>query len=136
MKVLIAEDNELVRGAAVEYLTRDGHTVLEATRGYEAVKMAREHRPEVIILDGLMPDMHGFEIARFIRGLADSYEPRIILMTAIHKGSQDRSEAKLRYGIDHYLIKPLTYAGVRSAVVGDDADLTFHVDEAAVAQFG
>lgn len=128
MKVLVAEDNNRVRATAVEHLTAHGHSVIEAARGFEAVKMAGEHRPEVIILDGLMPDMHGFEVARFIRAMDSEYQPRIILMTAIYKNNHYQNEAKLRYGIDRYLIKPVTAEKLQEAVVGDYEWLAFNVD--------
>lgn len=130
MKVLVAEDNNSVRACAVEYLTRTGHTVVEASRGFEAIKMVGEHRPDVIVLDGLMPDMHGFEVARFIRSMDAGYSPRIVLMTAIYKSNQYQSEAKLRYGINHYIIKPLTEEKVLEAVTGTDDYLPFNVGDA------
>lgn len=95
--------------------------------------MAGEHRPDVIVLDGLMPDMHGFEVARFNRAMDPGYNPRIIFMTAIYKNNQYESEAKLRYGIDRYLIKPLTHAKLQVALVGEHETMPFNVEETPAA---
>jgi DNA-binding response OmpR family regulator len=86
-----------------------------ASSGYEALRIASEARPDLILLDGLLPEMHGFEIARFIRHIDGDYHPHIAIMTAIYKHTRYQNEAKLQYGIDDYLIKPLganTVAGL------------------------
>ena len=51
--------------------------------------------------------MHGFEIARFIRRIDVNYHPHIAIMTAIYKHTRYQNEARLKYGIDDYLIKPV-----------------------------
>lgn len=130
MKVLVAEDNNTVRACAVEYLTRTGHTVLEATRGFDAVRMVSEHRPDVVVLDGLMPDMHGFEVTRLIRSVDSEYSPRIVLMSAIYRSRQYQNDAKLRYGVDRYVSKPLTEGKMLEAVTGTCEWLAFNVDDA------
>jgi DNA-binding response OmpR family regulator len=69
--------------------------------------VAGEKRPGLILLDGLLPEMHGFEIARFIRRIDADYRPHIAIMTAIYKHTRYQNEARLKYGIDDYLIKPV-----------------------------
>ena len=58
-------------------------------------------------LDGLLPQMHGFEIARFVRRIDRGYRPHIAMMTAIYKNVRYQNEARLKYGIDDYILKPL-----------------------------
>ncbi|HEY6843883.1 MAG TPA: response regulator [Thermoanaerobaculia bacterium] len=121
MRVLIAEDEKKTRAMLVEMLRGLGCEIVEAGSGYEAVKLVQEHRPEVLLLDGLLPEMHGFEIARFVRSMAPEYRPRIVIITAVYKSQRYQSEAKLQFGVDHYLLKPVTKEAVTEAVFGPDS---------------
>ncbi|HSP16386.1 MAG TPA: response regulator [Thermoanaerobaculia bacterium] len=110
---LVAEDSAKVRAQLVGLLHSLGVTAIEASGGLEALKLATEHRPRLILLDGLLPEMHGFEIARHIRQLDADYHPRIVIITAVYKQTQYQNEARLKYGIDDYLIKPVTVDSLR-----------------------
>jgi len=105
--VLIAEDADKLRDALIEQLHRFNISPRVAKRGYEVLKLVEQFRPEVLLLDGLLPDMHGFEIARFVRHLDSAYRPRIAIVTAIYKHIRYQNEARLKYGIDDYLVKPV-----------------------------
>ena len=104
---LIVDDDRLVRAHLHEHLGNNGFQALEAKTAYEAIQAAAIHRPPLILLDGLLPQMHGFEVARMINALDGGYQPRIVLMTAIYKHIRYRNEAKLKYGITDYLVKPV-----------------------------
>ncbi|HKS24988.1 MAG TPA: response regulator [Thermoanaerobaculia bacterium] len=114
--VLIAEDEKKQRWTLIQQLDALGIVPLTASGGYEAIRIAAEERPELILLDGLLPEMHGFEVARFIRQLDREYRPHIAIMTAIYKHVRYQNEARLKYGIDEYLIKPLQPASLASLV--------------------
>ena len=118
MQVLIAEDEKKTRALLVGMLQSLGCETVEAATGFEAIKVVQEHHPEVLLLDGLLPEMHGFEIARFVRSMAPSYRPRIVIVTAVYKSQKYQNEAKLQFGVDHYLIKPVTKEAVTEAVFG------------------
>jgi DNA-binding response OmpR family regulator len=105
--VLIAEDERKLRWWLIEQFSTMNIVPLIASSGYEAIKIAAESRPDVVLLDGLLPEMHGFEIARFIRRIDADYRPHIALMTAIYKSVRYQNEARLKYGIDDYMLKPL-----------------------------
>lgn len=106
--VLIVEDERKLRWSLIEQF-RAMHIApfTASSSGFEAIRVASESRPDLILLDGLLPEMHGFEIARFIRHIDPDYRPHIAIMTAIYKHTRYQNEAKLQYGIDDYLIKPL-----------------------------
>ena len=106
-RVLIVEDERKLRGWLIDQFLALGVVPLVAESGYEAIRIAGEGRPAVILLDGLLPQMHGFEISRFIRRLDANYRPHIVMMTAIYKSIRYQNEARLKYGIDDYLVKPL-----------------------------
>jgi DNA-binding response OmpR family regulator len=113
--VLIVEDERKLRWSLIEQFQAMQIAPFTASSGYEALRIASEARPDLILLDGLLPEMHGFEIARFIRHIDADYHPHIAIMTAIYKHTRYQNEAKLQYGIDDYLIKPLganTVAGL------------------------
>lgn len=105
--VLIVEDERQLRWSLIEQFRTMHIDPLTASSGFEAIRIAGESRPDLILLDGLLPEMHGFEIARFIRRIDDTYRPHIAIMTAIYKHTRYQNEAKLKYGIDDYLIKPV-----------------------------
>jgi CheY-like chemotaxis protein len=121
-RVLIAEDEKKTRAMLADMLRSLDCEIFEAASGYEAVKIVQENKPDVLLLDGLLPEMHGFEIARFVRSLAPEYRPRIVIITAVYKSQRYQSEAKLQFGVDHYLVKPVTKEAVVAAVFGPDPE--------------
>lgn len=123
LKVLIVEDDRKLRERLVEQFAAMGIVPIEATAGYSAVQIANSYRPDLIILDGLLPEMHGFEVARFIRRLDVSYRPHIAMITAIYKNVRYHNEARLKYGVDDYLIKPATDASLASIVAKVEAQV-------------
>jgi len=118
MRVMIAEDEKKTRAMLVDILQSLGCETVEAATGFEAIKLVQEQHPEVLLLDGLLPEMHGFEIARFVRSLAPEYRPRIVIITAVYKSQKYQNEAKLQFGVDHYLIKPVEKDDVAEAIFG------------------
>src|SRR3954447_9105247 len=105
--VLIVEDELKLRWSLIDQFRAMGIHALTASSGYEAIRVAGECRPNLTLLDGLLPEMHGFEIARFIRRIDANYRPHIAIMMAIYKHTRYQNEARLKYGIDDYLIKPV-----------------------------
>jgi CheY-like chemotaxis protein len=116
LRILVAEDERKPREFLAALIERAGCDTTTAAGGFEAVRVAQERRPQVILLDGLLPEMHGFEVARFVRGIDPSYRPRIVLVTAVYKHSRYQTEAKLRYGVDQYLVKPVTREQIANVI--------------------
>jgi two-component system alkaline phosphatase synthesis response regulator PhoP len=102
-KVLVVDDDintvELVR----LYLSRDGHRVITASEGIEALRLAREGHPDLIVLDLMLPGMNGLDICRTLR--AESDVP-IIMLTA--KTTEEDRLAGLGLGADDYVTKPFS----------------------------
>jgi DNA-binding response OmpR family regulator len=107
LTVLIVEDERKMRWRLIDQVQRLGVEPLYASTGFEAIRVAGTMKPQLILLDGLLPEMHGFEVSRMIRCLDARYRPRIVLMTGIYKSVRYHNEARLKYGIDEYVIKPL-----------------------------
>lgn len=102
-RVLVVDDEppiiDLVRG----YLEREGYAVLAATDGPAAVAAVRADRPDVVILDLMLPGLDGIEVCRQIRTFSDAY----VLMLTARSEEIDRVVG-LSVGADDYLVKPFS----------------------------
>ena len=99
--ILIAEDDADIRALLRLYLEGDGFRVLEAEDGNAALVLAREHAPDMAILDIMMPGMNGFELTRALRKYS---EIPILILSA---KSQDNDKILgLNLGADDYIAKP------------------------------
>ena len=99
--ILIAEDDADNRALLRLYLEGDGFRVLEAENGTAALTLAREHAPDMAILDIMMPGMNGFELTRALRKYS---ELPILILSA---KSQDNDKILgLNLGADDYIAKP------------------------------
>lgn len=121
--VLIVEDDRKLRERLLGQFAELGIQAMEASAGFSAVKLANTQRPDLIVLDGLLPEMHGFEVARFIRRIDPAYKPHIAMITAIYKNIRYHNEARLKYGIDDYLIKPASDAAIAEIVARVEAQV-------------
>jgi CheY-like chemotaxis protein len=101
--ILVADDAALLRVLACRSL--DGHRTIEARDGDEALAMAQEHRPQIAILDWMMPGLSGVDVCRAIREDPALAGMQIILMTA-RTGFDSEAEA-LEAGVDHFITKPI-----------------------------
>ncbi len=102
-KVLVVDDDVKIVELVKLYLVRDGHTVLTAYDGREALRLAREANPDLIVLDIMLPEMDGLQVCRILR--SESAVP-IILLTA-RTTEQDRIDG-LDLGADDYVPKPFS----------------------------
>ena len=101
-KILIIEDEANIRELLRLYLEREGYTVLEAENGVEGIKKWKSDKPDMLLLDVMMPVMDGWAVCREIR--AESDVP-IIMLTA--KGETADRVSGLEMGADDYIVKPL-----------------------------
>jgi CheY-like chemotaxis protein len=102
-RILVVEDHLDSRDALRALLEAFGYTVLVATNGREAVDAALRHRPDVILMDIMMPVMDGFEAIRELRRCAPTAGTPIIAVTAM-EGAQ---ELALHAGADEFVRKPI-----------------------------
>ena len=101
-KILIVEDEANIRELLRLYLEREGYTVLEAENCVEGIKKWKSDKPDMLLLDVMMPVMDGWAVCREIR--AESDVP-IIMLTA--KGETADRVSGLEMGADDYIVKPL-----------------------------
>ena len=104
-KILIVEDNVQNRLLMVDILKVRGYDVLEARDGMEGLQMAREHQPDLILLDMQMPVMDGLEAARRLK--ADPLTKGIKIMAVTSFAMKGDRERILEAGCDEYMAKPI-----------------------------
>jgi DNA-binding response OmpR family regulator len=115
-KVLVVEDEEDIRQLLVHMLKNLGHEVYEADRGLLALERVKEQMPDLIILDAMLPEIHGFEIARRLKG-SDKYgKIPILMLSAVHRGWRVAEDAKSSLKIEEYLEKPFRISEVTAVV--------------------
>ena len=102
-RILVADDAAMLRVLACRSL--EGHRTIEAQDGFEALALVQEHRPEIAILDWMMPGLSGVEVTRAIREDPELADTTIILMTG-RTGFDSENEAR-ESGVDHFITKPI-----------------------------
>ncbi len=105
--ILVADDVALNRALLSGYFEGTGHTVILATNGREAVELAEQHRPDVVLMDMRMPEMDGYEATRRIRETAGLQQTPVIAVTA---SSFRDEEARARKVCDGFIRKPFNRA--------------------------
>jgi DNA-binding response OmpR family regulator len=103
MRVLVVDDEVPLTGVVGSYLVREGFEVSVAHTGPDAVQMARSERPDLIVLDVMLPGFDGIEVCRQVRTFSDTY---IIMLTA--RDSEVDKVLGLSMGADDYLVKPFS----------------------------
>ncbi len=101
--ILVVDDMESLRTLVKSYLTQEGFRVVTATNGREALFVARQERPDLIILDLMMPELGGYD---FLNAYAREGDAPIIILTA--KVEESDKVLGLELGADDYLTKPFS----------------------------
>ncbi|MBK7586638.1 MAG: response regulator [Myxococcales bacterium] len=114
--VLVVDDEDDIRKMLKRLLTSHGYRVLEADRGLAALHLVKEQTPDLIILDAMLPEVHGFDIARRIKGSARYGHIPIIMISAVYRGWRYAEDLKQSCGVDFYLEKPFRIADVLRGV--------------------
>ncbi|WP_422738794.1 response regulator transcription factor [Micromonospora sp. WMMD729] len=100
-RVLIAEDDEKQAELVRRYLEREGHTVVVVGDGRAALEQVRQHPPELLILDVMMPKVDGLDVCRILRRESDL---PVLMLTA--RATEDDLLLGLDLGADDYMTKP------------------------------
>jgi DNA-binding response OmpR family regulator len=114
--VLVVDDEEDIRRLLKRVLVDRGYRVVEADRGTTALRLVKEHVPDLIILDAMLPELHGFEICRRIKGSQKYGQIPIIMISAVYRGWRYAEDLKQNYGVDAYIEKPFRITEVLKAV--------------------
>jgi DNA-binding response OmpR family regulator len=104
--VLAADDDEDILELVAFRLERSGYTVLQARDGQEALELARSEKPDLAVLDVMMPKLDGFELTRRLRAEEATSKMPIILLTA--RAQDTDVDRGFESGADDYLRKPFS----------------------------
>lgn len=115
-KILVVEDNEQNRILIRQVLAFHKYNVIEASDGPTGIKMAREERPDLVLLDINMPLMDGFEMISGLRSIPECAGLKVIAVTSMAmKGDREKA---LAAGFDGYITKPIDTRAFPSLVQG------------------
>ena len=107
-KVLIVEDNELNMKLFHDLLDAQGYETLQTREGLQALALAREHRPDLILMDIQLPEISGLEVTKWLKEDADLASIPVVAVTAFAmKGDEERIR---QGGCEAYLSKPISVA--------------------------
>ena len=104
--VLIVEDNELNMKLFHDLLEANGYDTLQTKDGMEALRMAREHRPDLILMDIQLPEVSGLEVTKWLKEENELHAIPVIAVTAFAmKGDEERIR---QGGCEAYISKPIS----------------------------
>jgi DNA-binding response OmpR family regulator len=106
VRVLVAEDSSTVRRLVAARLKADGYEVVEAADGEEALRLAREGIPDLLVLDKVMPKLDGFEVIRALRDDPRTSQIPIVMLT--ERTSEEDVLGGLSLGVEDYMPKPFS----------------------------
>jgi two-component system cell cycle response regulator DivK len=118
--VLIVEDNELNMKLFHDLLDAHGYNIIETRNGMDALRLAREHRPNLILMDIQLPEVSGLEVTKWLKEDDSLREIPVIAVTAFAmKGDEERIR---RGGCEAYISKPIsigTFIATVRRFIGD-----------------
>jgi DNA-binding response OmpR family regulator len=112
--VLIADDDPNILRALSFLMEREGHVVRTAADGRQALDAVEQEKPDLVLLDLMMPRANGYEVCRALRSNPGHADVRIIMLTA--KGRDADEQAGLALGADAYITKPFAIGDVTECV--------------------
>ncbi len=117
-RILIVDDSKLQRKILSSSLKRWGYDVLEAETGFEALEICREHHPDLVLSDWMMPGMDGLEFCKAFRALPGDEYGYFILLTS--KSEKDEIARGLDSGADDFLTKPVNAHELRARITAGE----------------
>lgn len=111
-KLLLIDDDDNIRDNIAVFLQDLGYTVIQTNNGTQALPLVREHRPQLIFCDLVMPPLSGIKILKQIK--MEFPHQKIIIMTGLHEESSAREAMDL--GASEYLTKPISLDDLETVV--------------------
>lgn len=118
-KILLVEDDDALANVYLMRLQAEGFDVKRVANGEDALAAAKEHRPDLVLLDAMMPKVSGFDVLDILRNTPETANLKIIMLTALSQESDKQRAQGL--GVDDYLVKS-------QVVISDVVDrIKFHL---------
>lgn len=102
-KVLFVEDDDALANVYLTRLQAEGLDVKRVSNGEEALDAARDYKPDLVMLDVMMPKVSGFDVLDILRNTPETANLKVIMLTALSQ-DEDRKKAE-SLGVDDYLVK-------------------------------
>jgi len=102
-KVLIIEDEDFLRSLIADKLQNEGYEIIEASDGEEGLKKINESKADIVLLDLILPSMHGFEILKKIKKNPETAQIPVIILSNL--GQEEEINKGLQLGATDFLIK-------------------------------
>ena len=121
--VMVVDDDREICAIAIRLINETRLGVIVATNGEEAIRLAREYKPDVVLTDALMPKIDGREVCRTIKSDETLAATKVVIMSSVYTSSRFRREALTQFKADDFLVKPVSPAALRDALeraVSDD----------------
>lgn len=123
-KILLVEDDVSLRDVYSARLQAEGYVIVVAANGEEALAMAVKEKPDLVLLDVMMPRISGFDVLDILRSTPETAKVKVIMMTALSSPEdQDRGQ---KLGVDRYLVKSQV---TLEEVVSTIADVLAHATD-------
>lgn len=114
-KIMIVDDNEDLIYMLRIVLERDGYKIISATSGEECLERLNTDRPDLVLLDIMMPGMDGWEVCKEIKG-GNDYPTLPVSMLSVRKDSEDIIKSLHDAGADAHLPKPVNFNELKKTV--------------------
>lgn len=118
-KILLVEDDTALAGVYQSRLELEGFDIKQVNNGEDALSAALEYKPDLVLLDAMMPKISGFDVLDILRNTPETTNIRVIMLTALSQ-PKDKERAE-NLGVDDYLVKS-------QVVIGDVVErVKFHL---------
>jgi CheY-like chemotaxis protein len=105
--ILLVEDESELRRMLKMFLEKSGFDVVEAADGTQAVRALKDRLPDVIILDAMLPGIHGFDICYRVKHSESTMHIPVVMISAVYRGWRYADDVRSLYGADVFMEKPL-----------------------------
>ena len=112
--ILVADDDPEIRSLLGIRLRKSGYEVIDAADGEQTLERVREHYPDLLVLDVMMPTKNGWEVAKELRNDDRFKDIGIVMLTAI--GEKINEMTSPLYGADEFIDKPFEFADLESKI--------------------
>jgi CheY-like chemotaxis protein len=120
--VLVVDDEAESRALLESVLAAEGFEVRSADSGRQALRLIKERAPDLLFLSALLPEVHGFEIARRLRGSQRYGRLPIVMISPVHRGWRLAEDLRESCGVEHYIEKPLRAEDIRGAAAAASSE--------------
>src|SRR6266567_4308464 len=102
-KILLVEDDDALANVYLMRLQAEGFDVKRVANGEDALAAAKDHKPDLVLLDAMMPKVSGFDVLDILRNTPETANLKIVMLTALSQESDKQRAQGL--GVDDYLVK-------------------------------